>query len=157
MSKRIIAGLTIMVLTVSQVLFSFPFNFSEVREADAATTRVVNNSSELQSALNAAQPGDEIVLNNGTYTGQFTINGANGTAAAPITIRAANKHQAVFVGAGLCGNTQVTFTVQRSYWVIRDLKFRDFWAAIYVHANNVEIANSVFDHYGEAGIRVDGF
>src|SRR5436309_1579962 len=93
MYKRIIGSTIIMVLTVSQVLFSFPFNLPEVKEAHAPT-RTVNNASELQSALNAAQPGDEIVLNNGTYSGQFTNNtfknniilptGANGYACAGV-------------------------------------------------------------------------
>jgi hypothetical protein len=97
MHKRIIGNIIIMVLAISQVLFSFPFNLPEVKEVHAFT-RTVSNSSELQNALNAAQPGDEIVLNNGTYSGQFTINGANGTASAPITVRAANKHQAIMQG-----------------------------------------------------------
>jgi hypothetical protein len=37
MNKRIIGSAMIMVLTVSQVLFSFPFNLPEVQEAHAAT------------------------------------------------------------------------------------------------------------------------
>jgi hypothetical protein len=37
MHKRIIAGITIMVLTISQVVFSFPFDLPQVKEAQAAT------------------------------------------------------------------------------------------------------------------------
>ena len=117
----------------------------------------VNTSQTLQSALNTAIAGDEIVLANGLYSGTFTINGNNGTSLQPIRIRAANKHQAVLVGNAVCTSTQEGLTVQRAYWIIRDLKFRDYWRAMGIYANNVEIAHNVIDHFGEGGIRVDGY
>jgi poly(beta-D-mannuronate) lyase len=49
----------------------------------------VNSNSTLGAALSNALPGDCIVLANGNYAG-FTIN-RDGTAANPITIRAANR------------------------------------------------------------------
>ena len=64
-----------------------------------AATRVVNvsNASQLSSALANRQAGDHIVLANGTYSGNFSIDG-NGTESAPIVIRAANLIQARIVG-----------------------------------------------------------
>src|SRR5690606_372461 len=53
--------------------------------ADPATGRVVAvaTTSELQAALQSAQPGDLITLASGTYAGTFALN-ASGTAEQPI-------------------------------------------------------------------------
>jgi hypothetical protein len=116
----------------------------------------VNTSQMLQSALDTAVAGDEIVLANGTYTGQFTINGAAGTANAPITIRAAHPRQAVLVGDNVCNRFHEGFIIQKPYWVIKDLKFRDHGRSMSVYADHVEIVNNVIEHFREEGIRVDG-
>jgi len=89
------------------------------------------------------------VLNNGTYSGQFTINGANGTAAAPITIRAANRHQAILEAP----NSGCTWSegdsgilVHRSYWKIQDIKMRNQVWGIYLSgtgATNVTIQDMI--------------
>jgi hypothetical protein len=60
------AGITAVVLIAGIGLFISLGVLRSVPEARAAT-RTVNNSSELQTALNQAVAGDEIVLNNGTY------------------------------------------------------------------------------------------
>jgi len=49
----------------------------------------VSNASQLSSALSSAQPGDHIVLGNGTYSGSFSVS-RNGTSQNPIVIRSAN-------------------------------------------------------------------
>src|SRR5262249_46631566 len=54
----------------------------------------VNSNSTLSSAVSNAQPGDCIVLANGSYAG-FTIS-RDGTSTAPIVIRAANGGGATF-------------------------------------------------------------
>jgi len=56
--------------------------------APAATINV-NSNSTLTSALSSVNPGDTIVLANGTYAG-FTIS-SSGTASAPVTIQAASQ------------------------------------------------------------------
>lgn len=58
----------------------------------ALRTVNVSNGSELAAALASAQPGDHIVLADGTYTnGSDFATSIDGTAANPIVIRAANK------------------------------------------------------------------
>ena len=55
----------------------------------SAATRTVTSLAALQSALNAAAPGDTITLKNGTYATSTTLTVARtGTATAPITIAA---------------------------------------------------------------------
>jgi hypothetical protein len=56
MHKRIIGSAIIMVLTVSQVLFSFPFNLPNAQEAHAAgTTYYVSSSSGNDSNAGTSQ------------------------------------------------------------------------------------------------------
>jgi hypothetical protein len=63
-----------------------------------AATRTVNvsNPSQLSSAILNAQPGDHIILANGTYSG-FTIS-RSGRSSEPIVIRGANLHGAKLTG-----------------------------------------------------------
>lgn len=61
-------------------------------------TRAVRNATELTNALASAQPGDLIVLENGTYSGDFVLS-ANGTDENPIVVRARNTLMAVVTGA----------------------------------------------------------
>jgi poly(beta-D-mannuronate) lyase len=65
--------------------------------ASAATINVSDNTS-LSNALASVNPGDTIVLANGTYSG-FTVS-HDGTSTAPITIQAANQGQAT-VSSGI--------------------------------------------------------
>src|SRR5262245_48029071 len=90
-----------------------------------AAIRTVSNSSELQSALNAAVAGDEIVLKDGVYTGQFIINGNSGTTSFPITVRAENKHGAVLSRINTCNGITPGLYITHSYWSIKDLRFRN--------------------------------
>jgi hypothetical protein len=92
MHKRILSGITIIVLTISQVLFSFPFDFSEVKEAHAATDRYASpmgsgtactsaSPCALQTALGQAVAGDTVIAMNGIYTGHYNelvVSFANG-------------------------------------------------------------------------------
>jgi hypothetical protein len=70
----------------------------------------VANSSQLQTALGAAQPGDRIVLADGQYT-IGKMSGENGTASQPITVVAANRGRAVVTGGQLevANSSYVTF------------------------------------------------
>ena len=58
--------------------------------ATPTSTFLVSSISELQSRINSAAPGHQIVLRNGTYStsGSISVNGRNGTASSRIVIRA---------------------------------------------------------------------
>ena len=60
-------------------------------------TIIVSSSSQLGSALNNAQPGDHIVLTNGSYPG-FTVS-RSGQIGKPIVIRAGNTLAAKVSGS----------------------------------------------------------
>ena len=66
----------------------------------APVIRNVSNGNSLQSALNAAQPGDIISLANGTYSGVFQMFNA-GTPDNPIVIRGASE-DGVILDGGNC-------------------------------------------------------
>jgi len=73
----------------------------------------VSTSTQLNSALANALPGDHIVLANGTYSGSRTLSRA-GTATAPIVIKAATKHGATLTG---------TLTLAGRFTVAHGLRF----------------------------------
>jgi hypothetical protein len=68
-------------------------------EANANYLRTVDvaNASQLTTALSNARPGDDIVLANGTYSGNFTLS-TSGTTDNPIRIRASTQHGATMTG-----------------------------------------------------------
>ena len=57
----------------------------------------VHNAKQFDKALADAQPGDHIVLANGTYDGDRTLS-RGGIAQAPVVILAASKHKATLTG-----------------------------------------------------------
>ncbi|HZP58819.1 MAG TPA: chondroitinase-B domain-containing protein, partial [Opitutaceae bacterium] len=79
--------------------------------ASAATINVNSNAS-LASALSGANPGDTIVLANGSYAG-FTVS-RSGTASAPITVEAANQ-------GGATISSGFIHLAQNSYVIIQGL------------------------------------
>jgi hypothetical protein len=84
----------------------------------AGTTVVnVSTSSALSSALSSATAGQRIVLADGSYSGAFSMSGRAGTAAAGISVEAANVGGATFA-------TGSTFRVTNcSYVTISGLMF----------------------------------
>jgi hypothetical protein len=72
--------------------------------AEPAHPRVVavTDLASLNTALAAAQPGDEIELANGTYAGLVSIT-ASGTATDPIVIRGASEDEVFLDGGGCTG------------------------------------------------------
>lgn len=56
--------------------------------ASLANTYNVSNNAELQNAMSSAQPGDEVIIEDDTYTGWVLELDATGTANDPIVVRA---------------------------------------------------------------------
>jgi hypothetical protein len=82
-----------------------------------AAVKNVSTVSQLQSALSSAQAGDEIILSDGTYdVGTNLSCAAEGTAALPITVRAANRH-----AARIRFNASEGFKVSGRYWTFDGL------------------------------------
>ena len=77
----------------------------------------VSSISALQSSINSAQPGDTILLANGTYTTSGAINvSRQGTASNPIVIAAENLGLAEIRGtAGFSVNSPSAFIVVRGF------------------------------------------
>jgi hypothetical protein len=65
--------------------------------------RPVATASELRAAFNTAQPGDVIVLANGTYAGTFFALVASGLPGDPIVIRGATRDGVILDGGGCLG------------------------------------------------------
>lgn len=81
----------------------------------AAETRV-STPTELQAAIAAAQPGDVIVLADGVYAIPRLSCAAEGTAAQPITVRAASP-----LGARVEVSTVEGFKISGAYWTFDGL------------------------------------
>ena len=71
---------------------------------------------QLVAAISAAQPGDEIVLADGTYAMTGVSCNAVGTSSAPITVRAANRRM-----AKISMNAVEGFKVGGAYWTFSGL------------------------------------
>lgn len=126
-------------------------NLSQASSPVSATTQAsggggtvvnVSTSAQLASAISSATAGTTIVLANGTYTngGNFSVSGKNGTAANPITIKAANTGQAIISGGAY-------FIVSNSsYVVIEGLKFMNTGntAVKLDQSNNVRVTRNTF-------------
>jgi hypothetical protein len=78
--------------------------------AAMAAVRNVNSDSTLASALSAANPGDTIVLANGTYAG-FAMS-RSGTSTSPIVIQAATRGAATIASGGVALNGVSYVTVK---------------------------------------------
>lgn len=76
-------------------------------------------SANLHSYMKAALPGDEIILNPGTYTGNF-YSFASGTASQKITIRSADpKNKAVLRGLNFAYGEALY--IDGNHWIVQDL------------------------------------
>ncbi len=85
----------------------------------AACTRTVSPGA-LAAAVAALKAGDVLCLNDGTYTEPIAPR-SNGTAAAPITIRALHDGKVTIDGQGV----RKTVDLQRDWWVIEGIVARN--------------------------------
>ncbi|QHS54133.1 hypothetical protein GWR56_00670 [Mucilaginibacter sp. 14171R-50] len=79
----------------------------------------VKTPGEFSKAAAIVQPGDEIVIANGSYQGWAAAVNSNGTVSKPIIIRAESTGKAVFTGEV----HQAVLEVTGSYIQVRGLKF----------------------------------
>src|SRR4051812_28607996 len=110
--------------------------------AASATTYIVSSISALQSRINAAVPGDNIVLTNGTYTtsAAITVNRA-GSAASPVMIAAES-----IGGVTINGTSGFVFASPAAYVQIEGFRFLHAAAMnIPSGTNHIQILRNFFD------------
>lgn len=112
----------------------------------------VTNSAELSSAIDAAQPGDVIELESGTYTGSITINNS-GTIDNPIVIRGEDASSVTIDATGASygvtiGGSHVyleNVTVRGSTWGARTY---DTDGVVIRYSRFIEINRGIFAKSG---------
>jgi Chondroitinase B/Carbohydrate binding module (family 6) len=106
---------------------------------------VVSSISALQSALNAAAPGDVIELADGSYSTSSTISiSRSGTATAPITVRA--EHVG---GAQISGSGGFSIGSSVSYVVLMGYKLTGSRGlSVPVGATHIQVTRNVFQMAG---------
>jgi len=121
----------------------------------ASKTIDVYNSIDLQAALNNAKAGDNIVLKDGIYNGNFIIpSSANGTLDKPITLSGSKK----VVLDGNTVNTGYVLHLQASYWTIKDITITNGLKGLMCDgANYNTIDNIAVNNIGEEGIHFRKF
>ncbi len=101
------------------VIAGFAWALTIAAPASAAVV-AVNNTGTLVKAIEAAEPGDEIVLADGVYAlGRTLKAAAEGSRRAPIVMRARNRLKAEIRVSAIVG-----FEVSAPYWTFRDLDIR---------------------------------
>jgi hypothetical protein len=103
----------------------------------------VSNSTQLNTALQNAQPGDHIVLANATYSGNRTLARA-GTPGAPIVVKAASKHGATISGG--------TLHLDGQHTIAYGLRFTGTGFGVLPRADNTWVLRNWFT--GPRGVRV---
>lgn len=115
----------------------------------------VSSASQLQSALNNARPGDEIVMADGTYNGKFIIPPTvHGTAQATIILRGSRN---AILDAGNI-NTGYVLHAQGSYWLLKGFSITNGLKGVMADGVRYTIFDSlkVFN-IGEEGIHLRKF
>lgn len=84
-------------------------------------TYTVHNATELENAVNAAKPGDQIIIANGKYTGWSCRLKGNGMAGKPVSIKAQSPGGVYFSDS----TNNTTFTITGSYLELSGLVFED--------------------------------
>lgn len=128
-------------------------------------TIVVSTAPELQSALRNAEPGDEIVVRPGTYTGQkgsstsgysnaYFYSGHSGTDAHPIIVRSEDPDRPAEL-KGTSNEHGYVLYLTGDYWQVRDLKFSTGQKAIMLDNANHDLIFGCETHdTGQEGIHL---
>jgi hypothetical protein len=118
-------------------------------------TVYVHTATELKAALLAAQPGDDIVLADGVYSGRFVIDSLrDGTAAHPVTLR--GSRDAILDGGSL--TTGYVLYLQADYWNIRGITIRNGLKGMMCDGASRNLIDSIrVDGTGEEGIHLRRF
>ena len=96
-----------------------PFDVSQ-----QTPTTTVSSLSALQAAINSANPGDIIQLQDGTYSGTFSVN-VSGTDANPIYIRGQSKDRTVINTRGRITLDTASYVVLENMTIDRGLPAND--------------------------------
>ncbi|MFL9484578.1 hypothetical protein ACI6Q2_17485 [Chitinophagaceae bacterium LWZ2-11] len=115
----------------------------------------VSNASDLQTALNNAQPGDSIIVANGTYNGKFTVPPTvNGTAENRIIV---TSSRSAILDAGSTTTGYVLY-LQGSYWTVRGMTIQNGLKGIMADGIHYTVIDSVkVNNIGEEGIHLRKF
>src|SRR5262249_45348663 len=118
-------------------------------------TFTVSTIAELQSRINSAIPGDEIILRNGAYTSGSAINiDRQGTAAQPILIRAETTG-----GAEIRGTASFSVNSPAAFIVIRGFRLTHAIGTVQVRpgTSHIRLTRNVFQLTGTGRyLLVDG-
>ncbi|REK77015.1 cellulose binding domain-containing protein [Paenibacillus paeoniae] len=133
--------------------------------ADAATIVTVNTVAEIQYALQHASPGDVIDVAPGTYElstvstvgirPAYYYSGANGTAAAPITLQSADPANPAILKGGSISSPGYTLYLTGDHWIVKNMTITHGQKGIvldnanYAHLNGVTVR-----HVGQEGIHI---
>ena len=106
--------------------------------------RVVTAESaeQLAAALSRARPGDEIMLTDGVYAGDFSLHG-NGAAQLPIVIRAVRPHGAVLAGQ---------LVLKGSFAIVFELGFEG--GHVEVHGDDCRVLRCRLHRTGDQAVRI---
>lgn len=115
----------------------------------------VSNASEISSALAIAQPGDVLVMTNGTWHNQDINFQGTGTASQPITLRAQTPGQVVLTGSS-------TLEIGGQHLIVDGLYFKDGVHSAGAHviqfrrgstyARNCRLTNTVIENVNNPDI-----
>lgn len=156
--KKIFLGSMVLAFTSSFVIEN---KFYEVEKINHTFHGMVKNptyvstSSQLKNALEIAKAGDEIILRDGIYVGNFKIpEGNNGTEAKPIFLHGSKK-------AILDGSTTQTGYVlhlQANYWHIKGISITNGLKGLMCDKANYNVIDSVsIYNIGEEGLHLRQF
>ena len=109
-----------------------------------AVERLVSSVDEAAEAVAAAEPGDVVVLADGTYVSQVFELGGHGTAEAPIVFRSATPGGAIFTGLSLV-------VISGRHVVVDGLVFDQAWEGTAVRlksATECRLTNCAFIESG---------
>ncbi len=129
-------------------------------DGKVSATGTYESPLDLQTALNYAQPGQVIVMKDGTYqpTADLVIGrNVNGTESAPIVLMAEHTGMAIMDGTNIEGSKSI-LSVVGSYWHVYGIEVMNGAAkGISVCGNNNIIEMCVIHNVGNTGVQISRF